>query len=164
MYAQKGDIPVFPMQTNATEADLRYMRQCIELALKARASGDHPVGALVVREDDILGSGVESAPRLLDISAHAEIEALRAACRNVGALDLRGATLYTTVEPCYMCSFALRQLGLARVVIGRPYPAAGGVSSRHPILCDSGFTCWGPPPAVVTGVLRHECDALFDHR
>ena len=44
-----------------------------------------------------------------------------------------------------MCSFALRQLGLARVVIGRLYPAAGGVSSRHPILCDSGFTCWYAP-------------------
>lgn len=72
--------------------------------------------------------------------------------------------MYTTVEPCYMCSFAIRQLGIARVVIGRPYPAAGGASSRHPILCDSDFTCWGPPPVVVVGVLLDECNALFEPR
>lgn len=82
------------MQTRATEADLPHMHRCLELALKARASGDYPVGALVARGNDVLGSGVESTRRLLDISAHAEIEALRAACRKVGTLDLRGATVY----------------------------------------------------------------------
>lgn len=152
------------MQTSATIADLHYMRRCIELALQARASGDHPVGALVVREGNVLGSGIESTRRLLDISAHAEIEALRTACSEAGTLDLRGATVYTTVEPCYMCSFAIRQLGIARVVIGRAYPAAGGVSSRHPILCDPNFACWGPPPIVITGVLADECEALFASR
>lgn len=150
------------MQTTVTEADLGYMRRCIELATGARASGDYPVGALVVRGENVLGSGVESSRRLLDVAAHAEIEALRAACARVGALQLHGATVYTTVEPCYMCSVAIRQLGIARVVIGRPYPAAGGVSSRYPILCDAGFAGWGPPPVVVTDVLLDECNALFE--
>jgi tRNA(adenine34) deaminase len=150
------------MQTEVTEADLQYMRRCIELAHDARASGDHPVGALVVRDGQILGCGTESTRRLLDVAAHAEVEALRSACRNVGALDLRGATVYTTVEPCYLCSFSIRQLRIARVVIGRPYPEAGGVSSRHQILCDADFTCWGPPPIVVTGALVRECNALFE--
>jgi len=149
------------MQTEATELDLRYMQRCIELAREAVRSGDHPVGSLVVRDGGVLGSGVESTRRLLDVAAHAEIEALRAACRKTGALDLSGACLYTTTEPCYLCSFAIRQLKIARVVIGRPYPAAGGVTSRHPILCDPALTCWGSPPVVVTGVLLDECEALF---
>ena len=149
------------MQAEVTETDLQYMRRCIELARDARSSGDHPVGALVIRDGQILGSGIESTRRLLDVAAHAEVEALRSACRKVGTLDLRAATIYTTVEPCYLCSFSIRQLGIARVVIGRAYPEAGGVSSRHPILCDPNFTCWGPPPIVITGVLVDECEALF---
>lgn len=149
------------MNPQATEVDLRYMRRCIELARQARASADHPVGALVVRDGEILGSGFESTRRLLDITAHGEVEALRDACRKVGALELPGSTLYTTTEPCYLCSFAIRQLGIARVVIGRPYPAAGGVTSHHPILCDSSLRCFGPPPVVVSGVLLEENEALF---
>ncbi|MGH9558847.1 MAG: nucleoside deaminase [Bryobacteraceae bacterium] len=149
------------MQSKANEADLAYMRQCIALAIKARASGDYPVGALVVRDHRILGSGIESTRRLLDIAAHAEIEALRSACRETGTLQLPEATMYTTVEPCYMCSFAIRQAGIDRVVIGRPFPTAGGISSHHPILCDPRIAGWGPPPVVVTGVLLDECNALF---
>jgi tRNA(adenine34) deaminase len=165
MNADTGpDIPDFSTQATVTEADLRQMRKCIELGLRARASEDYPVGALVTRDGHILGSGIESTRRLLDVAAHAEIEALRSACHSIGALDLTGATIYTTVEPCYLCSFAIRQLGIARVVIGRLYPEAGGASSHHPILRDSGLTCWGPPPVIVTGVLLDECNALFDSR
>jgi len=165
MNADKGpDIPDLSIPASVTEADLRHMRKCIELALRARASGDYPVGALVTRDGHVLGSGIESTHRLLDVAAHAEIEALRSACRGTGTLDLTGATIYTTVEPCYLCSFAIRQLGIARVVIGRLYPEAGGASSHHPILRDSGLTCWGPPSVIVTGVLLEECNALFDSR
>ena len=152
------------MQTNATELDIAYMRQCLALARQARASGDHPVGALVERAGVVLGRGAESTRRLRDVTAHAEIEALRAACAAAGVLDLAGATMYTTVEPCYMGSTAIRQLGLARVVIGRPYPAAGGVTSRYPVLCDASFAHWSAPPLVLMGVLREECDALFERK
>ncbi len=149
------------MGAGATETDLSYMRRCIALAREAKTLGDHPVGAMVVREMEVLGSGFESTRRLVDVTAHAEVEALRAACRKLGALELPGATVYTTTEPCYLCSFAIRQLGIARVVIGRPFPAAGGVTSRHQILCDPNLTCWGPPPEVVSGVLLEECEELF---
>ncbi len=149
------------MKPEATAADLGYMRRCIALAREAKALGDYPVGALVVCEGEVLGSGFESTRRLLDVAAHAEVEALRAACRKTGVLTLPGATLYTTTEPCYLCSFAIRQLSIARVVIGRPYPAAGGVTSRFPILCEPSLTCWGPPPVVVSGVLAEECEELF---
>lgn len=148
------------MSTRATAADLRYMRECIALAREARASGDHPIGSLVVRSDVVLGRGIESTRRLQDVTAHAEVEALRAACREVGNLDLRDATLYTTVEPCYLCSYAIRQLRIARVVIGLAYPAAGGVSSRHPILSDAQITCWDAPPEIITDVLLDECNTL----
>lgn len=149
------------MQAEVSEADVRYMRQCIELAREALTSGDAPVGSIVVAGDQVLGTGVESTRRLLDVTAHAEVEALRAACRERSSLDLSGATLYTTVEPCYLCSFAIRQLRIARVVIGRAYPEAGGVSSHHPILSDPNFPHWAQPPIILTGVLAGECSALF---
>ncbi|MCZ2155116.1 MAG: nucleoside deaminase [Bryobacterales bacterium] len=149
------------MRNEYNAADLDYMRRSIELARKSLASGDHPVGALVVDGDEILAEGTESTRRLMDITAHAEVEALRAACRHRGTLDLSGTTLYTTVEPCYLCSFAIRQLRVSRVVIGRAYPEAGGVSSRHPLLTDPNFPHWPAPPAIVTGVLAAECAALF---
>lgn len=150
------------MQGEATAADLEYMARCVELAREALTWGDHPVGAAVVLHGHVVGTGSESTRRLLDVAAHAEVEALRDACRTVGALDLCGATLYTTVEPCYLCSYVIRQLGIARVVIGRSYPEAGGVTSRHPILSDGSIPCWGPPPAVVRGVLLDECNRLFE--
>lgn len=161
MYDREGGSRTGKLHTEASETDLGYMRRCIDLAREAQSWGDYPVGALVVRGGEILGSGAESTKRLLDVAAHAEVEAIRAACRKVGALDLGGATLYTTVEPCYLCSFAIRQLKFARVVIARAYPQAGGVSSRHPILLDAAIPHWGAPPEVVTGVLEDECGALF---
>lgn len=137
-----------------------YMRRCLDLADTARAQGDVPVGALVTRDGHVLSEGLESVRALVDPAAHAEFEAVRAACRALGVRDLSGVTLYTTAEPCYMCSYAIRQTRIALVVMGTPVPSVGGVTSAHPILVDPAIAGWAAPPQVLRGVLQAQCEAL----
>lgn len=82
----------------------------------------------------------------MDPAGHAEILALQAACRSLGSLDLAGSTLYTNVEPCFMCSHAIRECGIAKVVILQPFEGMGGVTSIHPILTDDRLPYRWPPP------------------
>lgn len=95
-----------------------YMRRCTELARQATETGDAQVGALVVLHDRIVGEGVEAVRAARDVTAHAEIEALRAATRSLGSTDLTGSTMYTSVEPCVMCAFAVRLARVSVVVAG----------------------------------------------
>ena len=80
-----------------------YMRRCLELAERAAQAGDTAVGALIVRGDEIVGEGIERIRATLDPTAHAEVEAIRQACQRLDTLDLRGCSLYSTVEPCVLC-------------------------------------------------------------
>ncbi len=139
----------------------RWMRRCLELARRAAECGDAPVGSLVIRQGQVLGEGVESVVTSADPTAHAEIVAIRAAVRRTGTLQLRGCTLYTNVEPCLMCSYAIRETAVDEVVIGCPTEAPGGVSSPWPLLELDGVAGWGPPPAVLMGVMEQECRALL---
>ena len=140
--------------------DEAYMNRAIALAKIALTNGDTPVGSLVVRERKIIAEGIESVKTTMDVSAHAELIAIRNACLALRTLDLSGCVLYTTAEPCFMCSYAVRQTRIGRVVIGRATPRVGGISSNHPVLIDPQIPGWGPPPKVVSGVLESECAAL----
>jgi tRNA(adenine34) deaminase len=141
-----------------------YMRRCLALGHEALEAGETPVGALVLRGDVILGEGREETRSLLDPSAHAEVQAIRAACRTLGSADLSGCTLYTTVEPCVLCAYVVRRTGVSRVVYGIPAGQAGGVTSRYAILVDSELARWPAPPEIVAGVLAEECLALMRSR
>jgi tRNA(adenine34) deaminase len=141
------------------ETDLTYMQRCIELAKLAKQRGDTPVGSLVLRDGKILGEGTEEVKARLDPTAHAEIQAIREACRNVASLDLSGSILYTTAEPCWMCSYAIRRTRISGVVIGVLIASAGGVSSPYPILTQE-IASWAPPPSITSGVLKAECEEL----
>jgi hypothetical protein len=79
----------------------------------------------------------------MDISGHAELIAIRNACSALQTLDLSGCTLYTTAEPCFMCSYAIRQTHISKVIIGRPASKAGGISSHPLILRDAQIAGWG---------------------
>jgi tRNA(adenine34) deaminase len=140
--------------------DIAWMRRALELARQAGAGGDTPVGSLVVRDGRALAEGVESVRARMDITAHAELIAVREACRVVGSFDLAACTLYTTAEPCWMCSFAIRQARLSRVVMGRPTPVIGGGGPPHALLFEADVPGWGAPPELVRGVLERECAAL----
>ena len=138
------------------------MRQCLDLARRAKAAGEAAVGALLVRDKTVIAEAEEFTKRRRDPLAHAEAEVVRAAYQALGP-DLSACTLYTTVEPCYLCAYVIREARIARVVIGTEAGEIGAVHSRHPILTDPAFDRWPPPPEVTMGVLGAECRDLL-HR
>jgi tRNA(adenine34) deaminase len=112
------------------------MREALKLAREARAAGEVPVGAVVVLGDQLLGKGKNQIETLGDPTAHAEILAIGAAANALGEPRLTGATLYTTLEPCIMCSGAIVLARLERVVYGAEDPRAGACGSLYDIPRD----------------------------
>jgi len=102
--------------------DAGFMRRALELARRAAGEGEVPVGALVVSGGQVVGEGWNRPIGASDPTAHAEIEALRAAARTLGNYRLTGATLYVTLEPCDMCLGAMFHARVARVVYGATDP------------------------------------------
>ena len=135
------------------------MHKCIDLALLAKARGDSAVGSVLVLDGNIIGSGIEGGKTFGDITCHAEIEAIRDAKR-LGTQDLSKSILYTTHEPCIMCSYVIRHSKISVVVIGMSTGDIGGVSSAYPLLLDKTVTKWSLPPILITGVLEKECRDL----
>jgi tRNA(Arg) A34 adenosine deaminase TadA len=125
------------------------MDRCLELANEARQRGEPGVGCVVVRDGLVVGEAAESVRESLDPAGHAEILALRRACQAVGSLDLSGCELYTNVEPCLMCSHAIRECGVSAVYILNPVEGIGGVTSAFPILTDETLPYEFKPPRVV---------------
>ncbi len=122
------------LQNNAPHE--QYMRRCIQLSRRALAARDAPVGTLVVLNDRIVGEGTECVKARRDVTGHAEIEAVRAACERLGSLDLTGCTLYTNVEPCVMCAYAIRLARVSVVVTGaRPAETALLVTPLYASIC-----------------------------
>jgi len=112
--------------------DAVWLTQAIELAVHNVAEGGGPFGAVVVRGDLVIARGANRVTRDLDPTAHAEVQAIRAACRQVGDFSLAGSTLYTSCEPCPMCVGASLWARLDRVVYAadREDAARGGFDDR----------------------------------
>lgn len=110
--------------------DERWMRRALELADLAEQAGEVPVGAVIVRDGEMLGEGFNQPISSHDPTGHAEIVALRAAARHQQNYRLPGATLYVTIEPCTMCVGAMIHARIARVVFGAPEPRAGALISQ----------------------------------
>jgi tRNA(adenine34) deaminase len=121
----------------AERLDPQMMGEALRLAQQAAARGDVPVGALVVQDGRILGVGMNRREVDADPTAHAEIVALRDACRAVGRWRVDGATLYVTLEPCPMCAGAIVNARVARLVYGAHDPKAGAVRSLYAICSDA---------------------------
>lgn len=102
--------------------DEQYMRRALELAKRAQDEGEVPVGAVVVLDEEILGEGWNRPIGAADPTAHAEVEALRAAASRLKNYRLTGATLYVTLEPCDMCIGAMFHARIARAVYGATDP------------------------------------------
>lgn len=101
-------------ESDAAAADRRFMDEAFEEARRGLAEGGIPIGAVLVRDGVALARGHNRRVQQGDLTAHGEIDCLRAA----GPVSLRGATLYTSLSPCWMCSGTILQFGIARVVIG----------------------------------------------
>jgi tRNA(adenine34) deaminase len=111
-------------------SDEMFMAEALELARRAEAQGEVPVGAVVVVDQEVRGRGFNSPIRLKDPTAHAEILALREAAGSIGNYRLEGATLYSTLEPCVMCAGALVAARVGRLVFGARDLRFGGVRSK----------------------------------
>ncbi len=115
-----------------TDIDLQWMRYALDLAEQAQALGEVPVGAVIVRDNEVIGEGFNRPISARDPSAHAEIAALRDAGARVDNYRLPGSTLYVTIEPCTMCVGALIHARVAKIVFGAREPKAGAlVSNLH---------------------------------
>jgi tRNA(adenine34) deaminase len=136
------------------------MRRCIELARQAIVSGDTPVGSLIVDGDELVSEGVEAVRARPDATAHAEMEALRAAFARRRSRDLTGCTLYTSIEPCIMCAYAIRLARIAVVVSGARGGDAGQAVSGHTVLTVARVAPSRPPPLVIRDVLMQECESV----
>lgn len=138
--------------------DKHWMRRALELARRAEASGEVPVGALIVKDGEIIGEGWNQPIGAVDPSAHAEIIALRAAARSLGNYRLPGCSLYVTLEPCVMCAGAIIHARIERVVFGAGDPKAGAAGSVFDIL---GSALLNHRPQVVSGILPEEAGLLL---
>ena len=117
-----------------TDDDERWMLRALELADRAAALDEVPVGAVLVRDGELLGEGWNQVISAADPTAHAEVVALRAAARLVGNYRLPGATLFVTLEPCAMCAGAMVHARIARLVFAATEPKAGVACSRCQLL------------------------------
>ncbi|KAA1194401.1 tRNA adenosine(34) deaminase TadA [Pseudohalioglobus sediminis] len=112
----------------------QWMRRALALADRAENEGEVPIGAVVVRDGELLGEGWNSVISLSDPTAHAEIVAMRDAARMVGNYRLPGASIYVTLEPCTMCAGAMIHARIARLVFAAREPRAGVVCSTCALL------------------------------
>lgn len=149
--------PAVPAE-NPAEDDARWMRRALMLAAAAENAGEVPVGAVVVRDDVELGAGHNGPISTVDATAHAEIAAIRAACRAIDNYRLAGATLYCTLEPCAMCAGAIGHARIARVVYGANDFRAGAVHSIFAVLDEPRLN---HRVAHTGGVLAEESAALL---
>jgi tRNA(adenine34) deaminase len=136
------------------------MRHCIELARQASGSGDAPVGSLIVEGDELVSEGIEAVRARDDATAHAEMEALRIAFARRRSRDLTGCTLYTSVEPCIMCAYAIRLARISVVVCGARGGDGAQAVSGHMVLTDERVAPNRPPPLVIRDVLVQECQSM----
>lgn len=122
------------MMTCSGTQDLQFMQQALQLAQRAADEGEVPVGAIVVKNGDIIGEGYNQPIARHDPTAHAEIQAIRAAAGQVRNYRLPGATLYVTLEPCVMCAGAIVHARISRVVYAARDPRTGAAGSVFDLL------------------------------
>ena len=137
--------------------DKDFMRSALELARQAAAEGEVPVGCVIVRGNEIVGVGRNRRETGKSALAHAEIEAISQACRNLGGWRLWECTLYVTLEPCPMCAGAIVNARIPRVVYGASDEKCGACGS----VCDIFSMDFNHHPQVTKGVLEEEAAGLL---
>jgi len=138
--------------------DEQFMQRAIELARRAEAEGEVPVGAVIVKDDEVIAEGWNRPIANHDPTAHAEIQVIRAAAEILGNYRLPDTTLYVTLEPCLMCIGAITHARIKRVVYGATDPRAGAVQSIYTITDDRKLN---HHIDVEGGLLADECGQLL---
>ena len=134
-----------------------YMARALELAAQAVESGDVPVGCVIVKDGEIVGEGRNRREERGDATAHAELEAIRAACARLGSWRLEGCELYVTLEPCPMCAGGIINARLDRVRYGTRDEKAGACGSVLNLFEER----FNHKPRLYRGPLEEECAAVL---
>lgn len=142
------------------EDDLHWMRYAIDLAKRGQMDGEVPVGAVIVKDNQVIGEGWNQPIGLHDPSAHAEMVALRAAGKSLSNYRLLDTTLYVTLEPCVMCAGAIIHARVGRVVYGTNDPKAGAAGSVVDIFSNPKLN---HHVSIESGLLSTECGDLLSH-
>jgi len=134
------------------------MAKAFMLAEQAYEEKEIPVGALIVKDDQIIGKGYNQTERLKDATAHAEMLAISAACANLENKYLKGCTLYVTLEPCPMCAGALVWSKIDRIVFGAADPKAGACGSVFNLATNKKLN---HQVEVIQGIMEQDCEWLL---
>jgi tRNA(adenine34) deaminase len=153
-------------QWAADVLDRRMMRRCIELSRMAVREGEFPFAALVFANDGtVIAEATNRVARDKDVTRHAELLAVSAAQTILGQAGLAGCTIYSSVEPCVMCSFPIRESRIARVVFGIRSPMMGGFSRWNVLgdgaLCEHMPEYFNAPPDVLADFLAEEAEKAW---
>jgi tRNA(adenine34) deaminase len=145
--------------------DTAMMQRCIRLSATATAEGEYPFAAVICEGGRVVAEATNEVARNGDVTRHAELVAVSKAQQVLGRRDLSNCTLYSNVEPCVMCSFPIRETGMARVVYAIGSPIMGGFS-RWNVLRDAELSkvmpeAFGPIPEVIAGLLQHEAEQVW---
>ncbi len=141
----------------------RWMRAAIERARAAIASGQSPFGAVVVRNGELVAGGHNEVWKRTDPTAHAEVVTIQNAGRELGTIDFRGCSMYTTCEPCPMCASAIHWANFDAVYFGATIDDAKRAGFRELIVAaEELYRRGGSKVRIVSGVLPRECASLFD--
>ncbi|WP_168121332.1 tRNA adenosine(34) deaminase TadA [Paenibacillus sp. HB172176] len=138
--------------------DSLWMQEAIAEALKAEALGEVPIGAVLIKGQEIIGRGHNLRETAHDPTAHAEMVAIRDASSRIGAWRLQDCTLYVTLEPCPMCAGAIVQARVKRVVYGASDPKAGCAGTLMNLLQEPRFN---HETELTSGILQMECSQLL---
>ena len=138
--------------------DTQFMTAAIALAAQASEAGEVPVGAVVVQGGHVIGSGFNAPIGRHDPSAHAEIQAMRAAASALGNYRLAGCTLFVTLEPCAMCAGAIMHARIERLVFGAADPKTGACGSVVNLFAEARLN---HHTVVEAGVMRQQCGELL---
>ncbi|MDP2695569.1 MAG: tRNA adenosine(34) deaminase TadA [Gallionella sp.] len=140
--------------------DTDYMHHALELASQSQSAGEVPVGAVVVKDGEIVGRGFNAPISRHDPSAHAEMMALRDAAQRLGNYRLVGCELFVTLEPCLMCAGAMMHARIARLVYGASDPKTGACGSILDVFAERRLNHHAE---VTGGVLAEECGAMLSN-
>jgi len=130
--------------------DVYYIKRCELLAEEAAAKGDAPVGSIITKGEEIIAEAIEASKHKNDITCHAELEAIRLAVKTLKTNDLSGCVIYSTHEPCIMCSYAIRFYKIKKVVYQHAVNYLGGNSSSMPLLMSKEVPPhWAEAPVII---------------
>lgn len=139
--------------------------RAIALSKESGKAGEYPYGVLICRGDTVVAESINRVKRDVDVTRHAEVVAISAAQKALGSTSLDDCVIYSSTEPCVLCSYAIRESRIGRVVYGLHSPHMGGISKWN-VLADEGISrtmpeVFAPPPTIVAGFMAREADTAL---